>query len=121
MANTTLSVKSLDNSGVTYADPGKPDTTIRFRFSTTSKVLNGVPTANYATEIIVNDNFPVTLGAVDALDAISIRIRVSGSLASKARIGLFLTSLAAQLGTWNTENVNQGFRPSTAPVLLGTS
>lgn len=121
MANTTLLVKSLDNSGVTYADPAKPDTTVRFRFSSTGKVLNGVPTPNFATEIIVNDNVPVTLGSVDALDAVSIRIRVSGSLASKSRITLFLTSLAAQLVAWDTENVNQGFRPTTAPVLLGTS
>lgn len=115
---TTLSVRSQDSNGVTYADPAKPDMTIRFRFSTTSKVLNGVATPNYATEIIANDNNAVEVGGVSAIDALSIRIRVSGSLSSKARLRLILTSLAAQLGQWDTENVNQGFRPATAPVIL---
>jgi len=116
--STTLSVKSLDSSGVTYADPAKPDTTIRFRSTTVNKILNGVSTPNFATEVIVNDNNAVTVGGVAAVDALSVRIRVSGSLASKARLRTLVTSLAAQLGQWDTENVNQGFRPVTAPVLL---
>lgn len=113
----TLSVKSLDNTGVTYADPAKPDTTVRFRFNSVNKVLNGVPTPNLASEVIVNDNNAVTIGGVAAIDALSIRIRVSGSLASKARLRQLLTSVATQLPTWDTENVNQGFRPTTAPVI----
>jgi hypothetical protein len=120
MSNVTLSVKSQDNAGVTYADPAKPDTTIRFRFGATSKVLNGVVTPNYSTEVIVNDNNSVTIGEVSALDALSIRIRVSGSLASKTRLRQLLTSVAAQVGQWETENVMQGFRPSTAPVIIVT-
>jgi len=118
--STTLSVKSQDNAGVTYADPAKPDTTVRFRFTNTIKQLNGVSVPNYATEIIVNDNNPVTVGEVSAQDALSVRIRVSGTLSSKARLHLILDSLAAQLGAWEAENVMQGFRPSTAPVLLTT-
>lgn len=114
---TTLSVKSQENAGVTYADPAKPDMTVRFRFSSVNKTLNGVITPNYACEIVANDNNSITVGGVSALDALSIRIRVSGSLASKTRLRQILTSLAAQLGTWETENVMQGFRPSTAPVL----
>lgn len=114
----TLSVKSQDNAGVTYADPAKPDTTVRFRFSSTVKQLNGVATPNYATEIIVNDNNPVTIGDVSAQDALSIRCRVSGTLMSKERLRQLLTSAAAQLGTWETENVMQGFRPTTAPVII---
>lgn len=118
--STTLSVKSQDNSGVTYADPAKPDTTIRFRFSGATKALNGVTVPNYATEIIVNDNNPVTVGDVSAQDALSIRVRVSGTLESKARLRQLLTSLAAQVGQWETENVMQGFRPATAPVIITT-
>jgi len=117
MSAVTLSVKQTDAAGVTYADPTKPDMTIRFRFSGTKKVLNGVQTNNYAEEIIVNDNNSVTVGGVSALDAISVRVRVSGALESKTRLRNILTSLAAQLGTWETENVMQGFRPSTAPVI----
>lgn len=117
MASITLSVKSQDNAGVTYADPAKPDTTVRFRFGNTTKILNGVATPNYATEIICNDNNSITVGGVAALDALSVRIRVSGSLASKGRLRDLLTSLAAQCGQWETENVMQGFRPATAPAI----
>jgi len=113
----TLSVKSQDNAGVTYADPAKPDCSIRFRFSSVNKTLNGVVTPNFATEIIVNDNNTITVGGISALDALSVRVRVSGALASKTRLRQLLTSLATQLGTWETENVMQGFRPSTAPVI----
>ena len=115
MATITLSVKSQDSSGITYADPAKPDMLVRFRYGTTSKVLNGVPVPNYATEIIANDNNSITVGGVAALDALSVRIRVSGSLSSKGRLRDILTSLAAKLATWETENVMQGFRPVTAP------
>lgn len=114
----TLSVKSQDNAGVTYADPAKPDTTVRFRFTNTVKQLNGVSVPNYATEIIANDNNSVTVGEVSAQDALSIRIRVSGTLMSKTRLRQLLTSLAAQLGQWETENAMQGFRPATAPVII---
>lgn len=115
MATVTLSVKSQDSSGVTYADPAKPDMTVRFRFSTTNKVLNGVQVPNYATEIIANDNNSITVGGVSALDALSVRVRVSGAIASAARLRDILTSVAAKLATWDTEHVMQGFRPSTAP------
>jgi len=115
MATVTLSVKSQDSAGVTYADPAKPDTTIRFRFSSTVKQLNGVSVPNYATEIIANDNNSVTVGSVSAQDALSVRVRVSGTLMSKARLRDILTSIAAKMATWETENVMQGFRPSTAP------
>lgn len=115
---TTLSVKSQENAGVTYAVPAKPDTTIRFRFTSAVKVLNGVSVPNYATELIVNDNNSVTVGGVSAIDALSVRLRVSGALESKARLRQLLLSIVAQLGTWETENVMQGFRPTTAPVLL---
>lgn len=117
MASVTLSVKSQDSSGVTYADPAKPDMTVRFRFSTINKSLNGVQVPNYATEIIANDNNSITVGGVSALDALSVRIRVSGSLDSKGRLRDILTSLAAQCGQWETENVMQGFRPATAPAI----
>jgi len=117
MTATTLSIKSQDSSGITYADPSKPDCQIRFRFSSVNKTLNGVVTPNLATEIIFTDNNSITVGGVSALDALSVRLRISGSLGSKARLRDILTSLAAQAGTWETENVMQGFRPTTAPVL----
>lgn len=117
MASVTLSVKSQENAGVTYADPAKPDCTVRFRFATATKQLNGVSVVNYSTEIIVNDNNSITVGAVSAQDALSVRVRVSGTLLSKARLRDLLTSVAAQCATWETENVMQGFRPTTAPAI----
>lgn len=117
MSEVTLSVKSQDSVGVTYADPAKPDTTVRFRFGSSMKALNGISVPNYATEIIVNDNNPITVAGVSAQDLLSIRLRVSGCLESKARLRDLLTSIAAKLGTWETENVMQGFRPSTAPTV----
>lgn len=117
MSAVTLSVKSQDSAGVTYADPSKPDTTIRFRSTSAQKVLGGQNIANYATEIIVNDNNAITVGDASVVDALSIRVRVSGSLNSKTRLRNLLVSLAAQLGTWETESVMQGFRPTTAPVI----
>jgi len=117
MATVTLSVKSQDSSGVTYADPAKPDMTVRFRFSTINKSLNGVQVPNYAVEIIGNDNNSITVGGVAALDALSVRLRVSGSIQSKARLRDILTSIGASLAQWETENVMQGFRPATAPYV----
>lgn len=114
----TLSVKSQDNAGITYADPAKPDMTIRFRFTNTIKQLNGVSVPNYLTEVIANDNNAVTIGGVSAQDALSVRVRVSGTLTSKARLRQIIRSLAAQLATWETENAMQGFRPATAPVIV---
>jgi len=115
MATVTLSVKSQDSSGITYADPAKPDCTVRFRFSTVTKSLNGVQVPNYSTEVIVNDSNGITVGGVSAVDALSVRVRVSGTLQSKARLRDLLTSVAAKMATWETENVMQGFRPATAP------
>jgi hypothetical protein len=108
----------MDSAGITYADPAKPDVTVRFRFSSANKTINGVTVPNNAAEIIVNDNHTVTVGGVSALDALSIRVRVSGTLASKARLRDLLNSMAVQLDDWETENVFQGFRPTTAPVIV---
>jgi len=118
MSNVTLSVKTQDSAGITYGDPAKPDTTVRFRSTSAVKNLNGVNATNYLTEIIANDNNSVEIGGVPAQDALSVRIRISGTLESKARLRVLLTSLAAQCGQWETENVMQGFRPATAPVLV---
>lgn len=118
MGTVTLSVKSQDSTGITYGDPAKPDCTVRFRSTSTAKTLSGTSVANNLTEIIVNDNNSITVNGVAAVDALSVRIRVSGALQSKARLRVLLTSLAAQLGQWETENVMQGFRPTTAPAIV---
>jgi len=117
MPGTTLQLLRRDNSGVIYADPAKPELTARFRNSTSQKTLNGVPVKNYLTEIIVNEDFQVTLGSVSATDAISVRIRVSGCAESMTEIGVILHALAGQIDTWASEHVFTGFDPTTAPVI----
>lgn len=115
---STLKVLSVDGSGVTYADPTDRDLTVRFKNSTTSKSLNGVSVANHTTEIIYNDGVDVVVGGgVNAVDALSVRLRTSGAAPSGARLREILLSMAAQVGQWETEGVFAGFPPTAAPVV----
>lgn len=115
MAN--LSLLRQETTGVVYADPAKPDYTVRFRNTNANKTLNGVNTKNYISELIYNDNVTVTVGGVSAKDAASVRLRVSATAESKARISAILTTLAAQVMTWDGQSVFQGFNPTTAPTV----
>jgi len=115
MSNTSL-LRQV-NDGVIYADPAKPDFTIRFRNDKSNKTLNGVQTTNYIGEIIYNDNNTVTVGGVSCVDAVSIRLRVSGTSESHTRISAILTTLAAQLMTWDGQSVFRGFNPTTVPTV----
>lgn len=117
---STLKVLRRENTGVVFADQNDPDLTIRFRTTSANKSLNGVNIANVATEIIMNDNHPVTIAGINANDAVSVRLRTSSSLASKARVRQLLLALAAQLDVWDTEGVFAGFEPTTAPVVPAT-
>lgn len=114
---STLKVLSVDATGVTYADPSDRNCTVRFKSTTSKKSLNGVPTDNYATEIIYNDDVDVTIAGVSASDALSVRLRTSGAAASAARLKEILLSMAAQLDNWESEGVFTGFPPVSAPVI----
>lgn len=107
---------SRDANGVTFADPADPDFTIRFKNTQTRKSLAGVQVVNHVEEIVVNDLVPVTLGNSSANDSVSVRIRVSGSAQSHARVKSILKSLAAQLPAWADGNVALGFEPGTPPA-----
>lgn len=115
MANTKL-LKS-EPTGVVYADPAKPDYQVRFKTTNVNKGLNGVQVANYATEIIITDGNAITVGATGAIDAVSVRVRVSGTALSAARLTQIITALSTQLPAWNTEGVLKGFAPTTIPVV----
>lgn len=116
MSNTQI--LSRDANGVTFADPADPDYRVRFKTTTSNKSLNGVTVPNYVTEIIVNDTVPVTIGSVSANDAVAVRIRLSGSIASLERRKAIVKSIATQLGVWADENVMTGFPPATAPLVV---
>lgn len=105
-----------DATGVSYADPSDPDFTYRFKYSNSVKSLSGIPVQNNVTEIIINDTSDVTLGSETVPEALSVRLKVSGSYASKARKNAILAALAIQIDTWAAENVYEGFEPTTAPV-----
>lgn len=117
MAIITTKLLRLEQTGVIYADPADPDLTVRFRNTSSVKNLNGTPVKNYTTEVIYNDSNTITVGAANAEDALSVRLRVSGASQSSARIRQLLLGLAAQVGTWETEKVFVGFAPTTAPTI----
>lgn len=107
---------SGDATGVTYAESTDPDYTVRFKNSHSNKSLSGINVQNNVTEIIINDLNDVTLGSDTVPEALSIRIKVSGSYQNKARKDALLSAVAAQLPIWASENVFEGFEPSTVPV-----
>lgn len=111
-----LKIQKIEQTGVVYADPDDPGLTIRFKQTEQGKSLNGVPVTNHATEIIINDDNAVTISGQEAVDAISIRLRVSASAQSKARVKALLGILSSS-GDWADEDVFGGFRPTTAPTI----
>lgn len=115
---TTLKIQKIENTGTVYADSSKPDLTVRFKSSKNPKSVSGVSTTNYIQEIIYNDNNPIVVGGTTVKDPISLRIRTSGAIESKARLAKLLASAAAQLEGWSNEDVFVGFAPATAPVIL---
>ena len=114
MSNTQL--YSRDANGVTFADPTDPDYTVRFKNTQSRKTINGVSVVNYVEEIVFNDLVPVTLGSTTGNDSVSVRIRISGSAESHARVKAILKSAAAQLPSWADGNVALGFEPGVPPT-----
>lgn len=111
-----LKIQKIEQSGVVYADPADPGLMYRFKQTEQSKSLSGMQVANHVTEIIINDDVPVTIGSVDCLDAVSVRLRVSGTAQAKARVKALLVSLATNVDNWADEDVFGGFRPTTPPA-----
>lgn len=116
MSVNTLALYSQQSNGVTYCDPADPDFTVRFKTTSAQKVIDGIKVQNYISEIAANDNHSIIVGTNAATDALSVRIRTSGSLHSKARLKQMLLDLAAKVDTWGTENVLIGFNPVTPPI-----
>lgn len=116
MAQTTLKLHTVQSNGSTWVDPTDPDFSVRFRTNSTPKNLNGVRVTNQISEIIINDVFPITVGSDTAQDALSVRLRCSGSIESIDRLKVIIANLAAQVDSWTGEDVLLGFQPTTAPV-----
>lgn len=110
-----LKIRKTENNGVVYSNPSDLGLTVRFKQNDQMKKLDNLPVANYLTEIIVNDDFQIPLAEKKVIDAISIRVRVSGTHQSKARIKELLKMLGTKFETWADEDVFSGFRPQTPP------
>lgn len=111
-----LKIQKIEQTGVQYADPSDPGLSVRFKQTEVNKSLSGVTVANHTTEIIYNDDNAITIAGVSAVDAISIRLRVSATAQSKARVKALLVSMAADVDNWSDEDVFSGFRPATTPT-----
>lgn len=116
MSVNTLQLFSQQTNGVTYCDPSSPDYIVRFKSTSSQKVLDGKKVQNVIAEITANDNYSVVVGDASVTDALSVRIRTSGSIPSMPRLKQMLLDLAGKVDTWSTENVLIGFKPSTPPI-----
>lgn len=117
MSIHTLAVLNQQPNGVTYADPEKPTMTVRFKTTSAPKMLDGLRTQNYVFEVISNDIADVNIGNVVVPDALSVRIRVSGSIQSQGRVAQMLRDLTLKMDqNWIDENVLTGFAPVTPPI-----
>jgi len=111
-----LRVISSDANSVTYANPADPNYTVRFKTNSSMKNVDGSRLQNFITEIIVNDTNAVAVGSSSVSDALSLRIRFSGSDLSKARLMAIANSVFAQCTSeWFAQHILIGFRPDTSP------
>lgn len=115
---TQMKILSSDSTGQLFASPTKPSQQVRFKSTSAPKKLGAIQTSNIIREIILTDVNPVTVGSNTADDAISIRIRVSGSPLSEAALVARLNALGVKLPVWGTENVLVGFPPVTPPDVV---
>lgn len=115
MALEVTAVKTRDMYGSTFAASTKPDLTVRFKTTSGLKSVSGVKLTNYLSELIYNDPNAVTIGADTVNDPVSVRLRISGSIESRARISEILVDIAANLVAWDGQDAFVGFEPTTVP------
>lgn len=115
MALTPLQVYRSGTDGVIYMSPSKPSFSVRFKTTRAPKKLGAIQTENVIQEIIATALNPVVVGSNTADDAISFRVRISGSVLSEAAIGSLASAIAASVPTWAAEHVLIGFNPVTVP------
>lgn len=115
-----MALKRLTRSdnGVIFADPADPNYTVRFKFSSGRKTIDGSRVDNNIAEIIISDLNTVNVGSNKSIvDSLSVRIRVSGSSLSHARQKAIIAALTKDLAKWASEDVLIGFEPTTVPSL----
>lgn len=109
---TIMKVINTDQYGVTYADPSDPDFQIRFKTTNGQKSVDGRNVRNYVTEVIITDNSVV--GEMN--EALSVRLRTSGSAENKERLEFLLDTLAGLSQQIKDDSILFGFRPTNSPL-----
>lgn len=112
-----LKLYSQQPNGQTFADPTDPDYTVRFKTNVAPKVLDGQRTTNYVTEIVINDIHDVSIGDKVTGDALSVRLKVSGSVESIDQLKKMVSDLSSQIDQWMAEDVLTGFPINTLPTI----
>lgn len=111
----SMQIIATDQFGVTYANPQDPDFQIRFKTTSARKSVDGISMQNYVSEVIITDNHKKDATAPN--EALSVRLRTSGSTENKDRLYKLIKFLAQNLDQFETDSVFYGFRPSVAPVV----
>lgn len=116
------SMKELrgDATGKTYADPTDPDSTCRFKQTSAKKSLDGHSVTNQVTEVIYNELNEITIGSSTVSDPISVRVKVSASHHSEARVKEIISAFSGDSATWSTDGVWVGFTPTNPPTVPGS-
>lgn len=108
-------------NGQIFRDPSDLDLSLRIKATTSQKTVDGVRANNNVLEIIANDVHVVPSDIMqkeNLADPLSVRIKLSGSPNSHARLAQIFTAIAAQLPVWVTdENAMEGFPVITVPVI----
>lgn len=108
-------------NGQIFRDPTDLDLSLRFKATTSQKTVDGVRANNNVLEIIANDVHTVLSDISQdktIADPLSVRIKLSGSPNSRARLVEIFTAIAAQLEVWVAdENAMEGFPVLTVPVI----
>lgn len=109
-------VIKVDQYGITYADPADPNKQVRFKTTSARKNVDGVSVTNYVSEIIINDESPLDgdCGSC-ANEAISVRLRVSGSMESRTAVESLINILTTNMTDFLSDNVFYGFQPTNPP------
>jgi hypothetical protein len=110
-------LKRTDGNSTTWADPSDPNRSFRLKQTTSNKVLGGVTVENHVSEIIIGEPHGVTVEGVDAVDTLSVRLKVSGSVYSESQLLLNVELLCDTLEAWVADHYLSGFTPASVPAL----
>jgi hypothetical protein len=105
-----------DGNSSTWADPANLNRTVRLKQTSAPKTANGVTVTNHLTEVIINDTNSYDVGSAPVVDALSVRLRASGSSDSHAELQVLAALLADLVDQWSSDSYLVGFTPSSVPI-----